>query len=474
MDDAIAAMSLDTKEEIAELSAMVAIAQQAEYQYLDVKIEPLMQIIDDLYTEESSRKVIIFTEFVATQTILSELLIDRGYKVSRLNGSMSIDERNEVLSEFRNESDIMISTDAGGEGLNLQFSNCVINYDLPWNPMKIEQRIGRVDRIGQQRDVIAYNFILTDTIEASVREVLEEKLSTILNELGVDKYADVLDGEQAEVNYTDAYMRAIRDPKNTKYAASAVEDDFKLQVDNTLKIKDIISDEKDLSNLVGAETDFDLDASLRRMVLFYECSIGNPIPPIERYSINDPIITQHLKYSIEFAFDNYAPTLSIKDFPNEAGTFILWELSVSNDEQSRRIIPVFINHAFILRPLAGRKIWDAILDDASVLNVSGKEKLTQEQLERLSSESRDYAYDTFLSLKDESEKRRDEIHRKLMYALNLRIEAADRIGIDNIRKHKLTRLYTEKENAEQEYISGKAIFPEFKPVLVIRMEGSHA
>jgi hypothetical protein len=474
MDDAMAAMSLDTKEDIAELTAMVAIAQQAEYQYLDVKIEPLLQIIDDLYAEEAGRKVIIFTEFVATQSNLAKLLIDRGFKVSLLNGSMGIDERNEVLSEFRNVSDIMISTDAGGEGLNLQFSNCVINYDLPWNPMKIEQRIGRVDRIGQQRDVIAYNFILTDTVEARVREVLEEKLSTILSELGVDKYADVLDGEQAEVNYTDAYMRAIRDPKNTKYAASAVEDDFKRQVDNTLKIKDLISDEKDLNNLVGAETGFDLDASLRSMVLFYECSIGNPIPPIEQYSINDPIITQHLKYSIEFSFDSFAPILSIKDFPNEAGIFILWELSVSNDEHSQRVIPIFMNHEFTLRPLAGRKIWDAILDDSSVLTVSGKEKLTQEQFERLSSESRDYAYDTFLLLKDESEKRRDETHRKRMYALNLRIEAADRIGIENIRKHKLTRLYAEKEKAEHEYISGKAIFPEFKPVLVVRMEGSHA
>jgi len=343
MDDAIAAMSLDTKEEIAELSSMVAIAQQAEYQYLDVKIEPLVQIIDDLYAEEAGRKVIIFTEFVATQSYLSRLLNDRGYNVSLLNGSLSIEERNEVLSEFRNVSDILISTDAGGEGLNLQFSNCVINYDLPWNPMKIEQRIGRVDRIGQQRDVIAYNFILTDTVESRVREVLEEKLSAILSELGVDKYADVLDGEQAEVNYTEAYMRAIRDPKNTKYAATAVEEDFKRQVDNTLRIKELIHDDKNLNNLVGAETGFDLDASLRSMLLFYECSIGNPIPPIEQYSINDPIITQHLRREMEFTIDNPAPVLMIDDFPNESGFFMLWELAVSDDEQSKRHIPIFIN-----------------------------------------------------------------------------------------------------------------------------------
>ena len=84
---------------------------------------------------------------------------------------------------------IFISTDAGGEGLNLQFANIIINYDFPWNPMKIEQRCGRADRIGQQRDVHIYNMIVRDTVESRVREILEEKLSVIMKELGVDKYA---------------------------------------------------------------------------------------------------------------------------------------------------------------------------------------------------------------------------------------------------------------------------------------------
>ena len=90
----------------------------------------------------------------------------------------------------------------------------MINYDLPWNPMKIEQRIGRVDRIGQQRDVEIYNFVLADTVETRVKDVLEEKLSVILREIGIDKYADVLDSETAGVNFTDAYLNSIRNPRN--------------------------------------------------------------------------------------------------------------------------------------------------------------------------------------------------------------------------------------------------------------------
>ena len=124
----------------------------------------------------------------------------------------------------------------------MQFSNCIINYDLPWNPMKIEQRIGPVDRIGQQRDVIVYNFILADTVENRVKAVLEEKLSVILKEIGIDKYSDVLDSETAELNFTDAYMKSIRNPKNIELNIRPVEDDLKKQVQNTMRIKDLIKE----------------------------------------------------------------------------------------------------------------------------------------------------------------------------------------------------------------------------------------
>ena len=474
MEDAITAISIDIKDEIAELSSIVALAQQAEYQYLDVKAEPLMQILDDMYAEEPNHKIIIFTEFIATQSYLKNLLIGQGFSVSILNGDMSIDERNDVLDVFRNASDILISTDAGGEGLNLQFSNCIINYDLPWNPMKIEQRIGRVDRIGQQRDVFAYNLILADTVESRVREVLEEKLSAILKELGVDKYGDVLDYEAAEVNYTDAYMRSISDPSSTQYAMRTVEEDFKSQVGNTLRIKDLIRDEKELTSLVVADNELDLDRSLRSMVVYYETSKGNPIPPLTDYSIADPIITKHLSQDIEFAADCPLPVVRIKDFPNEPGYFMLWELSVSTDEQSRRVIPIFINDVFVLRPLAGRKIWDAILDDANTMSVLANEIAIPDTLERIYDASKNYAYDTFIELKEETTKRREETHRKYMYALNLRIDAAERIGIENIKRHKLSQLYDEKSNAEQEYRAGSEIYPDFRPVLVLRMEGGNA
>lgn len=200
--------------------------------------------------------------------------MNRGYTVTILNGGMSIDERNAAMQEFKTSTSIFISTDAGGEGLNLQFANIIINYDLPWNPMKIEQRCGRVDRIGQQRDVHIYNFIVGETVENRVREVLEEKLSVILKEMGVDKYSDVLDSEVAECDFTDVYMRSIGHTSQVEKNLYPVEEEMKQQLTNAQKYKDVIREEKDLTKLVGTESNFDVDSALRTMLTYYECWQG--------------------------------------------------------------------------------------------------------------------------------------------------------------------------------------------------------
>ena len=110
----------------------------------DAKAEMLLDWMYRLQREEGAPdlKVLVFTEFVPTQTMLREFLTERGFPVVCLNGSMDLDERQRVQEAFAKDARILISTDAGGEGLNLQFCHVVINYDIPWNPMRIEQRIG--------------------------------------------------------------------------------------------------------------------------------------------------------------------------------------------------------------------------------------------------------------------------------------------------------------------------------------------
>ncbi len=456
-----------TEEDLAELENIISIAKQAEYQHPDVKVEYLLNTIDEIIGEDHDQKIIIFAEFVATQQYLERILTNNGYIVATLNGSMTIDERNIALKNFRDKANIFISTDAGGEGLNLQFSNIIINYDLPWNPMKIEQRCGRADRIGQKRDVHIYNFIIRDTVENRVRQVLEEKLSVILKEMGVDKYSDVLDSEIAECDFTDVYMRSISHPSKINESLYPVESEMKQQLTNAKKYKDIIREEKDLTTLVGSESDFDVEEALRMVLNRWQ---GEQLSLFDRIGINDEKVTTHL--NVDIIQDRFSPILSvgIKNFPNEAGYFMLWELSISDNDADRRIIPVFVNKAFVLRPMAGKWIMDVFLDPNSKLTVTSIPNIPSEDYDRLEKMAMEFAYDTFIGLKEKHLKRNQESYDKYMYALKLRTEAAQQIGIENIRESRLARLEQEKLSIETTFKKGQTVYPDFRLVLLAGLE----
>lgn len=470
VEDALEAISLDMELEIEELKQIISLAKQAQFQNQDAKVEPLLNEIDAILSEDRTQKVIIFTEFVATQTYLQELLVNRGYTVTILNGGMSIDERNAAMQEFKTSTSIFISTDAGGEGLNLQFANIIINYDLPWNPMKIEQRCGRVDRIGQQRDVHIYNFIVGETVENRVREVLEEKLSVILKEMGVDKYSDVLDSEVAECDFTDVYMRSIGHASQVEKNLYPVEAEMKQQLTNAQKYKDVIREEKDLTKLVGTESNFDVDSALRTMLTYYERWQGHDPRLIDRISIADEEITQHLK--TELVQDRTAPLMSIQidNFPNEEGYFMLWELSISEKESGKRILPIFVNSAMVLRPMAGKRIMDVFLDGNSKLRVSSASNVDAEIYSKLEKSCMDFAYDTFVELKEKQMQQNEESFKKYMYALELRQEAAEHIGIENIRRSRLQKLQKEKANIEAQHRKGSQVYPDFRLIMMARLE----
>ena len=471
VEDALQAISLDMREEINELESIIATAKQAEFQHPDVKVETLENTIDALLNADRNQKIIIFTEFVATQEYLQRLLVSMGYSVTILNGRMSIEERNDALREFRDNTNIFISTDAGGEGLNLQFSNIIINYDLPWNPMKIEQRCGRVDRIGQTRDVQIFNFIVKDTVENRVREVLEEKLSVILQEIGVDKYSDVLDSEVAEIDFTNVYMSSISRPHGkSEENLYPVESELRQELKNAQKYKSLLHEDKDLTQLVGKESNFDVDSALRKMLVYYDAWQHIDSKLIFDISINDESITRHLNADV--IQDRFSPILSvsIQNFPNEDGYFMLWNLSVTDAESDQRIIPVFVNKDFILRPMAGQRIMDVFLDETSRISVRSVQNIPDDEYQQLEKLSSEYAYDTFLELKDQQLKRNKESYDKYMYALKLRMEATEHIGIDNIRRSRLLRLAKEKENVEERYRKGQQVYPEFRLCLLVRLE----
>ena len=210
--------------EKSEVEMLLALARETEASGTDAKAEALLELIYKLQQEENdpALKVLIFTEFVPTQAMLAKHLESRGFSVTTLNGSMDLDARTKAQKEFSQKVRVLISTDAGGEGLNLQFCHVIVNFDMPWNPMRIEQRIGRVDRIGQRHVVRAINFVLEDTVEHRVRQVLEEKLEVIAQQFGVDKASDVMDSAEAEPLFDELFILGLQNPEAIEQKCAAV------------------------------------------------------------------------------------------------------------------------------------------------------------------------------------------------------------------------------------------------------------
>lgn len=150
----------------------------------DSKALTLMGAIRRIFETDPDEKVLIFTQFLETQRYLKELLQQAGYTVEVFAGNMPAEEKNAAVERFKDHAQIMISTEAGGEGRNFQFCHIMFNYDLPWNPMRIEQRIGRLDRIGQRRAVHIYNLAAVGTIEERVLAVLHGRIRLFEETIG--------------------------------------------------------------------------------------------------------------------------------------------------------------------------------------------------------------------------------------------------------------------------------------------------
>jgi len=211
-------------EEYEMLTGLLDLARRCKASRPDAKAEFLQELLHTIRAEENTpeTKFLIFTEFVTTQEMLREFLSNRGFSVTCLNGSLTLDERKKVQQEFAESTNILISTEAGGEGLNLQFCHVVINYDIPWNPMRLEQRIGRVDRIGQVHEVRVFNFLFSGTVEERVHQILMEKLHVIIQDLGFDKISDILDSSEAERTFENLYLKSILEPDQAEERLNAL------------------------------------------------------------------------------------------------------------------------------------------------------------------------------------------------------------------------------------------------------------
>ena len=206
------------------------------------------------------------------------------------------------------------------------------------------------------------------------------------------------------------------------------------------------------------------------MLAYYDSWQGRDLKLIDRIAITDSDIIRHLQTDV--LQDRKSPLMSvgIQNFPNEAGYFMLWELSISNDSDDKRIIPIFINEDFVLRPMAGKRLMDVFLDPTSRLTVNAVPNIDSDTYARLEKMAVEFAFDTFIEMKDKRIQKNQESYNKYMYALQLRTEAAEHIGIENIRASRLRKLEQEKANIEEAHKAGSQIYPDFKLAILIRLE----
>lgn len=223
-DEFTTALELDQlRAEIAVLRDLLAQSRRVRDHVNDSKLSALRDCLKKAEFDELSDgrgKLLIFTEHRDTLKHLCENLGRLGYSTCDIHGGMNPHERKRAQEEFRTSRQVCVATEAAGEGINLQFCRLMINYDLPWNPTRLEQRLGRIHRIGQERDVHAFNFVAAESeegqpiIEGRILQRLLEKLDQ-MREVLADRIFDVI-GEVLslnDVNLPDMLREAAHDPR---------------------------------------------------------------------------------------------------------------------------------------------------------------------------------------------------------------------------------------------------------------------
>ena len=211
------------RQEIAELRELAAQAQQVEDTGHEAKLARLREILQEQgFFKRPEQRLLLFTEFTDTLNYLLGHLRDWGFAVGCIHGGMKPGSRDEPGTRLHAEQQfregaiqVLVATEAAGEGINLQCCHILFNYDIPWNPNRLEQRMGRIHRYGQQRDCLIFNFVAANTIEGRVLERLLHKLQEIRDALDDDAVfnvvGEVLPSAQVERVLRDYYAGRLGD-----------------------------------------------------------------------------------------------------------------------------------------------------------------------------------------------------------------------------------------------------------------------
>lgn len=513
LDELIASTKQALENEKADVQRLLNIANDCVSKESDTKAEALIDWLYKLQQEDQdpNLKMLVFTEFVPTQQMLSKFFRDRGISVATLNGSMDLSERKKAQADFEHTARILISTDAGGEGLNLQFCHVIVNYDIPWNPMRMEQRIGRVDRIGQKHTVRALNFVLEDSVEYRVRDVLESKLQIILDEFGVDKTSDVLDSAEANHLFDDLFMESISNPETMDQELAKALQIIQSGAQDKKAQDGLFSDgaslnASDYQQLINHPLPFWVqkmvesylvDKSAQGVDAKFICSADGTITitwpdgadwgnvtfsgkeaqqnsALTHVTLENPKVrglSTHLPIWNE---QQSIPAIHIPSLPSGAtGFWSLWSVRFSGqDERQMQYFPIYINSAGQYFSTASNRIWDAICtDEVQVVENDGEafevDSLAYVSLRKTAEKQGKSVFEAMCSaFLDELEQRIE----KGEYSFAARRNAIERIGLPEVRNYRLRQLDSESRQWQLEIEQKRDIYPELNLHLALEIK----
>ena len=263
------------KEDIIQLNKLIDQAVVLEQREIESKLIKLKQVITEKgIFKDPKMKLLIFTEHKDTLEYLVEKLESWDLNVTQIHGGMKIGSRDmpgtrlHAEVKFREEAQIMVATEAAGEGINLQFCWFMINYDIPWNPVRLEQRMGRIHRYGQEKDCLIINFVSTNTREGRVLQKLFDRLKQIEDDLDPGRtgkifnvLGDVFPSNQLERMLRDMYARNLTEDAIKNRIVEQVDTDHFRGITNSA-LEGLAKRELNLSALIGKKA----EAKERRLV----------------------------------------------------------------------------------------------------------------------------------------------------------------------------------------------------------------
>ena len=487
-----------------DVEALLFLARETEAQGTDAKAEALLEQIYKIQQEENDPelKVLVFTEFVPTQAMLADFLESRGFSVATLNGSMDLEARGRAQRAFSSDVRILVSTDAGGEGLNLQFCHIIVNFDMPWNPMRVEQRIGRVDRIGQPHIVRAINFVLEDTVEHRVREVLETKLAVIAEEFGVDKVADVMDSVEAEPLFDELFVQGLQDPASIETECDAVLAQLRSTLADSRKSSDFLSDGHDLDAdgarkwrdhpaqfwleraittglpARGGEAARDGDTWRIRWAdgsesssVCFDARTAGARPDVEWVTLEDPRAQALISDLPRCVSGQPVPAVRITGLPDSVkGVWSLWEINLAADDFSRRrFLSVFVNDEGRAFQPTAKRIWDVLLTEQVEQFEPHTSQDPHDWFERSKTAAVAQGERMFSDLVTEHMTRIDEERARALYAFEARHQAIGRVGLQTVRDFRRKRLQNEHAARMANLDAAASYSPDLNALLVLRI-----